>query len=126
MIKELALSNFIGTPTMLVKKDKLIEMGGFNREISALQDWDFMVRFADRYKVGMIPDVLLDVDMTVEGMSKDASKYYESRCRIIAGNRDIFIRHGCFDDAVNSLLEHANRNGILDQVGRMLELYLKG
>ncbi len=45
MIKELALSNFIGTPTMLVKKDKLIEMVGFNREFSALQFVDFIFRF---------------------------------------------------------------------------------
>lgn len=125
MIKELAVSNFIGTPTMLIKREALIEMGGFNRNIRALQDWDYVVKFADRYKIGMVPDVLLDVDMTVEGMSKDASNYYESRCKIIAGNKDIFIKNGCFDDAVRSLLMHADSNGVLGSVGKMLELYLK-
>ena len=125
MIEELAISNFIGTPTMLIRRTALIDMGGFNPEIKALQDWDFVVRFANRYKIEMIPDVLLNVNMSVEGMSADASKYYESRCRIIADNKDIFMEHNCFDDAVKSLLLHAQKNEILDEVGRMLELYLK-
>lgn len=124
MINELAVSNFIGTPTMLVSREALVDVGGFNKDISALQDWDFVVRFADKYKVGMVPDVLLDVDMTVEGMSKDASKYYESRCKIIAWNKDIFVKYGCFDEAVRSLLMHAKNNNVLDMVGRMLELSL--
>ena len=125
MIEELAISNFIGTPTMLIRREALIEMGGFNPEIKALQDWDFVVRFADRYKIGMISDVLLNVNMTVEGMSADASKYYESRCSIIANNKDIFLAHNCFDMAVKSLLTHAKNNDVLDKVGRMLELYLR-
>lgn len=125
MIKELAQSNFIGTPTMLVKKNALLDTGGFNDKIKALQDWDFVVKFASKYKIGMVPEVLLDVDMTVEGMSADASKYYESRCRIIAENKKIFIENGCFDDAVKSLLLHASKNDILEQVGKMLEIYLQ-
>lgn len=124
MVKELAISNFIGTPTMLVKKEAILNLGGFKKDISALQDWDFVIRLADKYRIGMIEDVLLDVDMTVEGMSKDASKYYESRCRIIAENKDIFIKNSCFDDAVRSILLHAENNGVLEQAGRMLELYL--
>lgn len=125
MIEELAKSNFIGTPTMLIRKDALLKMGGFNPKIKALQDWDFVIRFADRYKIGMVGEVLLDVNMSVEGMSADAAKYYESRCRIISDNKEILLAHGCFDDAVRSLFEHAQNNGILDKVGKMLELYMR-
>ncbi len=125
LIKELAINNFIGTPTMLVRRSAITEIGGFDPEIKALQDWDFALRFANRFRIGMIPDVLLNVNMSVEGMSADAGKYYESRCRIISGNRNILIENGCFDEAVTSLFEHAKNNGILEQVGKMLELYLK-
>ena len=126
IIRELAVQNFIGTPTMLIRREAIWEMGGFKESIKALQDWDFVIRFADKYKIGMIDDVLLNVNMIVEGMSADASKYYESRCKIISDNRDILMRHGCFEDAVKSLFLHAEKNDLLETVGKMLELYLKG
>ncbi len=125
MIEELAKRNFIGTPTMLVKKEALDNIGGFDVNMKALQDWDLAVRFASKYRIGMVPEVLLNVNMKVEGISANASRYYESRCRLISKNRDIFIEHGCFDEAVKCLLLHAQKNGLLESVGKMLELYLK-
>ena len=125
MIEELARSNFIGTPTMLVRRSALLEMGGFNPEIKSLNDWYFVIGFVKKYKIGMVPDVLLDVNMGVEGMSADISAYYESRCRIISDNKEILLEHNCFDEAVRSLLIHAEKNDILAEVGRMLELFLE-
>ena len=124
-VKALVGKNEIGTPTMLVRKSSFEEIGGFDENLKALEDWDFAIRFADKYRIGMVPEVLIEADMVLEGISADASKYYESRCRMIAGNKDILLRHDCFDDAVRSLFRHAENNGILDQVGKMLELYLK-
>ena len=125
MIEELAKRNFIGTPTMLIKKEALNDIGGFDVNMKALQDWDLAVRFASKYRIGMVPEVLLDVNMKVEGISANASRYYESRCRLISKNRDIFIEHECFDEAVKCMLLHAQKNGLLESVGKMLELYLK-
>lgn len=124
LIKELATHNFVGTPTMIVERERILEIGGFDLRLKALEDWDLAIRFADRYGIGMVPDVLMIADMTVEGMSADASKYYDSRCRIIASLRDIFMRHDCFEAAVENLLNHARDNGVLEQVGRILEMYL--
>ncbi len=125
VISELAKSNFLDTPSMLVEKNALIDTGGFDVEMKSLQDWEFAVRFADKYKIGMVSETLLDADMKVEGISANAARYYESRCKLISKNREIFIRHGCFDDAVKCLLVHAQEKGILDSVGKMLELYLR-
>ena len=90
-----------------------------------MEDWEFVLRFADKYEIGMIPEVMIDSYMTSTGVSSDASNYYESRCRMIAWNRDILTAHDCFDSAVRSLLIHAKENGVLEAVGKMLELYLK-
>ncbi len=124
-VATLAGNNYIGTPTMLVRKYCFDELSGFDEGLSALEDWDFALRFADRYKIGMVDEPLIDVDMVLEGISADASKYYESRCKMTAFNRDILMRHGCFNDAVEGLLIHARENGVLESVGKMLELYLQ-
>ena len=58
------------------------------------------------------------------GVSSNVSGYYESRCKMISWNRGILMNHGCFDNAVKSLLFHAQRNDVLEAVGKMLELYL--
>ena len=124
-VATLAAKNYIGTPTMLVRKDAFEDLGGFDERLSALEDWDFALRFADKYPIAMVDEALIDVDMVLEGISADASKYYDSRCRMISWNRDILLQHGCFNDATESLLIHANENNVLDSVAKMLELYLQ-
>ncbi len=124
LICSLADRNHIGTPTMLVKRSAFEAVNGFDSRLRALEDWDFTLRFADRYKIGMVPEPLIDVDMVVEGVSADPSGYYDSRCKMIAWNKDILLQHGCFDSAVKSLLLHAQKNNVIDMVGKMLELYL--
>lgn len=124
MIRLLAVRNYYGTPTMLVKRDCFQTLRGFNIELKALEDWEFMLRFSNAYKVRMVPEVLIESRMMQGGVSSWASNYYESRCKMIVCNKDILINHGCFDDAVKSLLIHAKQNDVLEQVGKMLELYL--
>ena len=124
-VKYLADRNYFDTPTMLIQKSKFSEINGFSTKLTALEDWEFALRFADRYEIGMVPEPLIDSDMITEGISADASKYYESRCRMIADNRDILTSHKCFDNAIRSLFVHAQKNGVLDSVGKMMELYLK-
>ncbi len=124
MVKVLAERNLFDTPTMLIKRECFIALEGFNVELKALEDWEFALRFADKYRIGMVPEVLIESEMISNGVSSGAANYYESRCKMIAWNRDILISYGCFDDAVRSLLTHAQKNGIIDKVGKMLELYL--
>ncbi len=123
-VRSLAAANYIGTPTMLVKKVAFDECGGFDERLRALEDWDFALRFADRFAIGMVDEPLIDVDMILEGISADASKYYESRCKMISWNRDLLLRHDCFNEAAESLLMHAQENNVLESVAKMLELYL--
>lgn len=125
MVSILAERNLFDTPTMLLKRECFIALGGFNTELKALEDWEFALRFADKYKIGMVPEVLIESEMISDGVSSGAANYYESRCKMIALDRDILMSYGCFDDAVRSLLMHANNNGVLEMVGKMLELYLK-
>ncbi len=124
MVPYLAERNYYDTPTMLIKNESFLATGGFDPELKALEDWEFALRFADRYIIGMVSDVLIDSKMMSNGVSSSAANYFESRCRMISKNRDILIKHDCFDSAVKSLLIHAKKNDVFDMVGKMLELYL--
>ncbi len=124
MVPELAERNYYDTPTILINRECFLNSGGFDNSLKALEDWDFSIRFADKYKIGMVNEVLLDSQMVSNGISSGARNYYESRCKMIAWNKEIFLKHNCFDRAVRSLLTHAESNDVLEEVGRMLELCL--
>lgn len=122
--KELSRRNFIGAPTIIVKKEAFLEIRGFDEEMRALEDWDFALRFAYEHSIRIVPKTLMIVDLVGEGVSSKAGNYYDARCRIIARNRAMLQERGTFNVAVQSLFESAQENGILKQVGIMLESYL--
>lgn len=124
MVPYLAEMNYYDTPTILVRRDIFITLGGFDEGLKALEDWEFVLRFAHTNRIGMVPEVLIDSQMMSDGVSSGASAYYESRCKMIAKNKDILIAHDCLDNAIRSLFKHAEKNDVLVQVKRVLELSL--
>ena len=122
--EELAVRNFVGAPTILVKKDAFMDIGGFDEEMRALEDWDFALRFAYGHKIRFVPQVLMEVDLVGEGVSSKAGNYYDARCRLIARNKGILMEREVFKAAVEKLLNDAKEKGILKEVGAILESYI--
>lgn len=120
----LLLRNSIGTPTMLMKKECFLELGGFDSTLHSLEDWDFALRFADRYAIGYVDEPLVDAHYSAGGISSGNGAYYESRCRLIAQYKERLMQYDLFDPAVNELFQIAQQNGVLDAVKKMLMLNL--
>lgn len=124
MFKALLERNVIGAPTVLVKREAFIDAGGFDTEFKALEDWDFVIRFARRYRIGYIDEILMDARMLSGGVSSGIANYYEARCRMLRLYKDDMLQEGVFDSVVTNILEKAQRRGILDAVQKMMVLYL--
>ncbi len=80
--------NFIGTPTAVVRKKVLQEIGGFDKRFPRLQDWDLFLRIAKKYKFKFINKPLLeayhvpgsistDVDSLIKALRLLIGKHYE-------------------------------------------------
>ena len=124
MFKSLLERNVIGAPTVLVKRDAFIDAGGFDTEFNALEDWDFVIRFAKQYRIGYIDEMLMDARMLNGGVSSGIASYYEARCRMLRLYKDDMLQEGVFNSVVTNILEKAQRRGILDAVQKMMVLYL--
>ncbi len=120
----LLLRNSIGTPAMLMYKDCFLDVGGFDTTLNSLEDWDFVIRFAEQYLIGYVDEALLDVYHTEGGISSRVGAYYESRCRMIASYRERLLAYGIFDYAVNDLFKRAQNRNMLEEVKKMLLLLL--
>jgi len=67
--RELLKRNFIGTPTVLVKKEVLEEVGGFDERLRYLEDWDLWIRLAERCQFRYIPEPLVISPYSARGVN---------------------------------------------------------
>lgn len=69
--KELLRENKIGTPTMLVKKQVFEQVGGFNIDIHAYEDWEFAIRVAKEHKIGYVDKILVEAYSSNDGVNSN-------------------------------------------------------
>ena len=116
--------NSIGAPTLLVKKSILEEIGGFDTSFKSLEDWELALRIAEKYRIGYVPEVLVEAYMSAGGVSSNVGAYYEARCKMISLYRRQLSEQGIFDRVVGDLFNRAQSSGVLESVKKMLMYYL--
>ncbi|HEY5675000.1 MAG TPA: glycosyltransferase [Malonomonas sp.] len=58
---EILIQNCVGTTsTVLVRRDALLRVGGFDEQLPSCQDWDLWIRLAKEYRFDCIPEPLVD------------------------------------------------------------------
>lgn len=124
MLKTLLERNVIGTPTMLVRKQEFLSVGAFCTNYSALEDWEYVIRFAGKYQIGFVPEVLMDAYLLSGGVSSNVAAYYESRCKMLAQYKAEMIQEGVLEAVMEDILNRAQGSGILQPIKKMMMLYL--
>lgn len=84
LFRVLLWRNFIGTPTMLVRKSCLLSVGGFDETLRCLQDWELVLRIARKWYVGFVDKVLVEVHKTANSVSSDVKEHFRSRCYMVS------------------------------------------
>ncbi|HEX7809747.1 MAG TPA: glycosyltransferase, partial [Thermoanaerobaculia bacterium] len=57
----LLIDNYIPLPTLLVKRDTFLELGGFDPTFDLFEDWDFLIRLSERGDFLRIPRVTCEI-----------------------------------------------------------------
>lgn len=82
--------NFIGSPTIVVRKECFKRAGLFDEDLPASQDWDMWLRIAKYYKFEYILEPLaiyytngsyFKLDKYIISLEKILNKYYQDFCR---------------------------------------------
>lgn len=55
-----------GTSTLMVRRDLFLAVGGFDEDLSRLQDWELLIRLNQQTRVAFVPEALV-VGATLEG-----------------------------------------------------------
>ncbi len=124
MLKTLLKRNVIGAPTVMVRREDFLAVGGFDISYKALEDWEYVIRFAKEYKIGFISEVLMDCYMLDNGVSSNLGAYYEGRCKMLGQYKIEMMQEGVLESVMQDILERAQAAGILEFVKKMMMLYL--
>ena len=57
----LLVDNFIPLPTLLVRRDDFLSLGGFDTEFDLFEDWDFLIRLSRRGDFVRIPQITCEI-----------------------------------------------------------------
>lgn len=57
---KILMDNFIDTPTAVIKKDTLVEIGGFDESLPRFQDWELFIRLCQHTKIVGIEESLIE------------------------------------------------------------------
>lgn len=124
IFKYLLVQNTIGAPTVLTRKSIFEEVGGFDEKMKSLEDWDFALKVAKKWQIGFVPEPLLEVAQTQGGVSSKQAEYYQNRCYMLRKYRQDFLVTNTFERTVEGILSQAKADGILEQIEKMIMLYL--
>jgi len=65
--------NYIATPTAVVRRAVLTDVGGFDEKLRYVEDMDLWFRIAERYSIGFVPDVAASVRRHGQNTSRDVA-----------------------------------------------------
>lgn len=117
-------NNTIGTPTILMTKDSFLDCKGFDTSLDCLEDWDFVLRYSQKYAIGYCNETLLDAYQLEGGISSNPGAFYNCMCKMIARYKDELIKYKLFDTVIMRLFQKAENEGILDLVKEILFISL--
>ena len=86
LLQDLAKRNHVAVLTAVVRTDIILELGGFDENLTALEDWDLWLRIAAAgYRFRYSPQVLATYRVSLGAMHMDAEKM-EQNARRVLGN----------------------------------------
>ena len=68
-------NNYVGAPTVVIKKEKFNQIGGFNETLRCLEDWEFSIRMARELRVDFLSTSLIDVNITDDSVSYNKERF---------------------------------------------------
>ena len=79
LFPELLRRNFIGGPTLLIRKECLEEVGVFDEQLAIFEDWDMVLRLSKRYDAAFAAEPLYDYFEHEKSLTTDRSTSHRDR-----------------------------------------------
>lgn len=116
----LLVHNLIGTPSALARKACLEQVGGFNEKLSCLEDWELNLRIAEKWKIGFVDEILVEVHPSSGSVSSNARGYMETRCYLIKKYWQQMRQNNILEEMIQEVLKIAKDDGYYEEAKKLL------
>ena len=123
---QMLYDNLIPCPSILARRSLITEVGGFDTELKALEDYDFALRLTKTGKALFLDEVLLDAAYSDSGVSGNAINYLVASCRLLAKYKKDYLKTDTFNHRVEVILRDSEAIGMQEQFVHLLEQTLQG
>jgi glycosyltransferase involved in cell wall biosynthesis len=90
--------NFVGTSTVMVRRQAVLDVGGFDESLAVAEDWDLWLRLASRWPFAAINEPLMIYRKRPGSLQSDTVDLAEGRLRVVQCARNYPRRAECLDD----------------------------
>ncbi len=107
---QLLLDNYIPLPTLLVPRQTFLDLGGFDPAFDLFEDWDFLIRLAQRGSLAHVPRITCEI-RHIEGAGSITLESPEGSERFRAAKLQIWKKHAKLIDenVIANVLEQQKR-----------------
>lgn len=84
---------WIGSPTMLIRKEAFDKAGLFNESLEAMQDWELIIRLARHYSFEFVPEPLMKAYISRDSISASENKKTDSIEKILTLHKGLYDEH---------------------------------
>ncbi len=91
---ELIHHNYVGTPSLVVRRSVVDAVGYFDPQMRGLEDWDFVIRIANRTSGRLIDEPLVDVHPSHDSLTRNARDLARARYHLLDKHASLFERAG--------------------------------
>ena len=113
-------ANVIGTPSILIRRKCLEQVGGFKESLVCLEDWEWVLRIARNYLIGFVDEVLVEVHKLAGSVSMNVAGYLITRCYLVSLYRKEMEKEGILTPASREIVAKAEECGIKEEIAELL------
>ncbi len=121
---QLLYDNLVDCPSMLIRRELLDQIGGFDEMLKALEDYDLVLRLAKAAPAAFVNEVLLDSSYSTTGVSGSVVNYLTASCILVGKYKKDYLNTDTFNHRVGKILEDAEQAGVKEQIIPFLEKVL--
>lgn len=93
ILESLMRTSLVSTQTLVVRRDLMLQAGGFDPEMPALIDWECMLRLAPLGPVACVDEPLVLQRFSANSITREAVKRARARARAVAKHRALLARY---------------------------------
>lgn len=83
VLDALICCNFIGTSSVMIRRDVFLDIGGFDRSLRSIQDWDLWMRVAGEHPIAYLDEPMVRYRVHAASTSRSTRKTLPNHLKVI-------------------------------------------